>query len=177
MTVPGRVSGLVLIAFALRDYEWSRDMRRYGEQEDELFEAGDLDGLVEIDLRTWVDGPQRNPQDVDPEVRARVGVGVGVMQRDSFEILLAAGEGLSDEDKVHPPIAGRLEEIRSHARSVGKPGRSRHPPNRGTHRRSDPGRGRGDSGGGRASAQLGSPAASRRHHRRFPPFSKPLKQK
>lgn len=107
VTAPERVSGLVLIASALRDYEWSEDIRRYGEKEDELFERAALDELVEINLRTWVDGPEREPHQVEPEVRSRV----GVMQRDSFEILLAAGDGLSDEDEFNPPVAERLEEI------------------------------------------------------------------
>lgn len=107
VTAPERVAGLVLLASALRDHDWSEDIRRYGDREDELFEAGKLDELVEINLRTWVDGPQRAPHEVDSDVRARV----GAMQRDSFEILLGAGDDLSDEDELHPPISERLGEI------------------------------------------------------------------
>ena len=107
VTAPDRVSGLVLIAAVLRGHEWSADMRRYEEEEDDLFERADLDELVEINLRTWVDGPQRSPDEVDPTMRALV----GAMQRDSFEILLATGDGLSDEDEIHPPAAERLGEI------------------------------------------------------------------
>ena len=107
VTAPDRVSGLVLIASALRDYEWSEDIRRYGEKEDELFESAALDELVELNLRTWVDGPQRDPHEVDSDVRARV----DVMLRDSFEVLLAAGDGLSDENEIRPPVAERLGEI------------------------------------------------------------------
>jgi 3-oxoadipate enol-lactonase len=107
VTSPERVSGLVLIASAMRDYEWSEEIRRYGDREDELFEAGELDELVEINLRTWVDGPQREPHEVDPAVRGRV----AVMQRDSFEILLAAGDDLSDEDEINPPVAEGLSEV------------------------------------------------------------------
>ena len=44
---------------------------RWGEEEAAL-EAGDLDSAVEVNLRTWVDGPRREPEDVDPAVRARV---------------------------------------------------------------------------------------------------------
>jgi 3-oxoadipate enol-lactonase len=107
VTSPDRVSGLVLIASALSDHEWSEDIHRYGEKEDELFEAGELDELVEINLRTWVDGPHRKPHEVDPEVRGRV----AVMQRESFEILLAAGEVLSDEGEINPPVARELSDI------------------------------------------------------------------
>ena len=46
-----------------------------------MLQAGDLDAAVEVSLRTWVDGPRREAEDVDPEVRARV----AEMQRRMFE--------------------------------------------------------------------------------------------
>ena len=38
----------------------------------ELYEAGDIAGAVEYELRMWVDGPDRGPDAVDPEMRERV---------------------------------------------------------------------------------------------------------
>ena len=51
-------------------------------EEEAALEAGDLAEAVEVNLRIWVDGPRREPEDVDPAVRARV----GEMQLRAFEL-------------------------------------------------------------------------------------------
>jgi pimeloyl-ACP methyl ester carboxylesterase len=83
---PERVSALVLIAPGLRDYDWSEEVTRFGEEEEAAVDRGDLDAAVELNLRLWVDGPRRGPGAVDPAVRAFV----GEMQRDAFRVQLAA---------------------------------------------------------------------------------------
>src|SRR3954468_7875090 len=70
---PERVAALVLVGSGLPGHEWSDEMKAAWGEEEAAFEAGDLDKAVEISLRTWVDGPRREPGDVDSEVRARVG--------------------------------------------------------------------------------------------------------
>ena len=102
---PGRVRGLVLAAPAVGGLPWSEDVQRFGEQEDALLEAGDLDGAVELNLRMWVDGPHRGPDAVDPAVRAKV----GEMQRRAFEVQLAAEPG--EHARPEPPAVERLEEV------------------------------------------------------------------
>jgi 3-oxoadipate enol-lactonase len=102
---PDRVRGLVLAAPAIGGLDWSEEIQRFGEEEDSLLEAGDVEGAVELNLRTWVDGPQRGPDDVDPEVRAKV----GEMQRRAFEVQLAAEPGRLR--RLEPPAAERLHEI------------------------------------------------------------------
>jgi len=92
IAAPERVSALVLVAPGLGGWDWSAEMRRFDELEDEALEAGDLDRAVELNLALWVDGPHRGPGAVDPATRARV----GEMQRLALEIQLAA-------DKADPP--------------------------------------------------------------------------
>jgi pimeloyl-ACP methyl ester carboxylesterase len=111
---PERVTGLVLAAPAIGGLEWSDDVRRFGEREDELLDAGDLDGAVELNLRTWVDGPRRGPDAVDPAVRAKV----GEMQRRAFEIQVAAyaaADQPGPQHRLHPPAIERLEDVRAPA--------------------------------------------------------------
>jgi pimeloyl-ACP methyl ester carboxylesterase len=70
---------------------------------DELHAAGDLEGLNELDLRTWVDGPRRSPDDVDPGVRATV--------REMNAALLARPDDGSRLIRLDPPACDRLGEI------------------------------------------------------------------
>jgi pimeloyl-ACP methyl ester carboxylesterase len=89
---PELVSALVLVAPGLPGHEWSQEMRDAWAEEETAFEAGDLDAAVEASLRTWVDGPRRRPEDVDPQVRARV----GEMQRRAYELAV----GVEDEEEL-----------------------------------------------------------------------------
>ena len=77
---PGRVSSLVLLCSALRGVEPTPDAAAYGEEEDRLLEAGDVDGAVALNVRTWL-GP-----DADDKTRDRV----AQMQRHAFEVQLEA---------------------------------------------------------------------------------------
>ncbi len=108
VAAPGRVSALVLVAPGLGGWDWSQDVRRFGEQEDEALDAGDLDRAVELNLALWVDGPRRGPGAVDPAMRARV----GEMQRLAFEIQLAA-----DAQDPPPGPEARPEGSRSDIRA------------------------------------------------------------
>jgi 3-oxoadipate enol-lactonase len=100
---PDLVRALVLVAPGLPGHEWSQGLRDAWVEEEEAFDAGDLDRAVEVSLRTWVDGPGRPPGDVDPEVRRRV----GEMQRDAFELQ----RDWIDEEPLVPDVAERLAEI------------------------------------------------------------------
>jgi pimeloyl-ACP methyl ester carboxylesterase len=101
-----RVVGLVLAAPGLRGWDWSEEFQEYGRQEEELFEAGDVDGVVELNLRMWVEGPTRGPGDVDPGLRARV----AEMQRLAVEHDLAAPDA-GPERELQPPARKRLGEV------------------------------------------------------------------
>ncbi len=103
---PELVSSLVLVASALNDHEFSAEMQSFDRAEHEALERGDLDAAVELNLRMWVDGPHRDPGEVDPELRRRV----GEMQRRAFELQLEASETARDE-LLSPDLGRRLGEI------------------------------------------------------------------
>jgi 3-oxoadipate enol-lactonase len=103
---PDLVSALVLVAPGLPGHAWSQQVRSSWEEEEAAYEARDADRAVEVNLRMWVDGPGRRPEDVDPELRARV----GEMQRQAFELQLEAGED-AEEELLVPDLAERVGEI------------------------------------------------------------------
>jgi 3-oxoadipate enol-lactonase len=100
---PDLVRALVLVAPGLPGHEWSDALRAEWAREEAALEAGDLDTAVEVSLRTWVDGPDRDPADVDPGVRARV----AEMQRDAYELQ----RDWVDEEPLVPDLAERLGEV------------------------------------------------------------------
>jgi 3-oxoadipate enol-lactonase len=103
---PDLVSALVLVAPGLRGHEFSEETQAGWAQEEAAFERGDLDEVVEVNLRMWVDGPSRSPEDVDPDVRRRV----GEMQMRACELWREAGED-SEQEPLVPDWADRLAEI------------------------------------------------------------------
>lgn len=105
---PELVRGLVLVAPGLLGHEWSDEVRAGWGEEEAALEAGDLDAAVEVNLRMWVDGPGRRPEDVDASVRERV----GEMQRRAFELQLPFEE-TAEEEALVPDLAERLAEIRA----------------------------------------------------------------
>jgi 3-oxoadipate enol-lactonase len=107
---PGRTSALVLVDAALSGYEGSAFLDRFDEEEEALLDDGKLDEAVGLNLRTWLDGPERDAAPVTPELRARV----AEMQRSSFETLVRAYEGSPKPGPVgwaEPPAAVRLGEV------------------------------------------------------------------
>lgn len=83
------------------------ELRPIWAAEIQALDDGDLDAAVELNLRAWVDGPARTPDDVDPEVRAFV----GRMQREAFE-LPEWDPDASPEHELTPPAAARFAELR-----------------------------------------------------------------
>ncbi|MDX6552277.1 MAG: 3-oxoadipate enol-lactonase [Gaiellales bacterium] len=102
---PDLVSALVLVAPGLPGHDWSDEMRAYDAAEEQAIEAGDLDAAVELNVRYWVVGSGRAPDDVDPAVRDRV----REMQRRAFELQLAAPG--ADEELLVGDLAARVGEI------------------------------------------------------------------
>ena len=103
---PERVDRLALVAAGLADWDWADDVKRFGEEEEEAYESGDLDRAVELNLKLWVDGPRRGPDAVDPAMRAFV----GGMQRRAFEIPLPDPQPTS-APPLDPPARERLADI------------------------------------------------------------------
>ena len=101
---PRMVKALVLVASAVGGFAFS------GEQPIELLEleeaesAGDIERVNELELRIWVDGHARTPEQVDGSVRERV--------REMNLIALKTPTDLGTELQLEPPAAERLAEIR-----------------------------------------------------------------
>lgn len=107
---PSVATALVLVGSGLDDHEWSPDVERFGEAEEELLERGDIDGAVELNVDLWVAGPGRTLAEVDPGVVERV----REMQRTAFETQVSAygeepppGPG----EALDPPAGSRLGDI------------------------------------------------------------------
>jgi 3-oxoadipate enol-lactonase len=73
---PSRVSALLLLCTAVGGFERGPQLRAFGEREDALLEAGDLDGAAELNAVQWL-GPE-----ADQETHAAV----RMMQRHVFDV-------------------------------------------------------------------------------------------
>ncbi len=102
VAAPERVSALVVVG-ARTGVHPTEVLRRGWEQVDELYEAGDVAGAVELELRMWVDGPNRSPDAVAAAVREKVRLmNAALFARDDTE---------GEEIRLEPPAAGRLGEL------------------------------------------------------------------
>jgi 3-oxoadipate enol-lactonase len=83
------VVGLVLLAAALPDHDWSAEVESYGAEEERLFEAGDIDGATELNVAFWAG-------------RAEPGVqrAVREMQRRAFELQLGSAAEAVEPDRI-----------------------------------------------------------------------------
>jgi pimeloyl-ACP methyl ester carboxylesterase len=104
---PDLVERLVLVGVGLPGHAWSDTVRTYGEDEDAAVARGDLEAVVEANLRMWVDGPNRRADEVDPRVRGFV----GEMQRRALELQAPVWEVVQEELLV-PDVGTRYVELR-----------------------------------------------------------------
>jgi pimeloyl-ACP methyl ester carboxylesterase len=58
-TFPLRVKAVALLAAPIAGWDWSADVRTYGDAEEAALEAGDLDDAVWLNMDMWVRGPVR----------------------------------------------------------------------------------------------------------------------
>ena len=104
LAYPAMVSALVLVCPSVSGAQPSEEVRRFGAEEDALLERGDLAAAAELNVRMWVDGPRRAPEQVDRSVRDRV----REMQHLAFTIPMP--EALEPVD-LEPPAIERLAEV------------------------------------------------------------------
>jgi 3-oxoadipate enol-lactonase len=103
LTHPDRVDGLIVAASAASGHQWSNlALEKWGEI-DEVMERGDKEKGLELELRMWVDGPTRKPDQVDAAVRAKV----AEMLAPTYDI----EQGIAKEKGIDPPAMQRLAEI------------------------------------------------------------------
>ncbi|MGG5258904.1 alpha/beta fold hydrolase [Phycicoccus avicenniae] len=81
------------------------DLAAFADAERAALAAGDLDAAAEVNVDTWVVGPSRRAEDVDPVVREAV----RSMQRHAFEVGAAFDD--VEEDELDPPVLDRLTEV------------------------------------------------------------------
>ena len=118
-----------------RPTTWSRtdDLRALWAEENKLLEAGDVDGATDLNVRRWI-GP-----DADDDARELL----RTMQKRAFDVQLAAGDDLENEEYAVEPgkitCAGETDHRRTRLqvlhRQRGLPGRE--PPPRHTRSASD----------------------------------------
>ena len=101
---PELVSALVVAGSRPSGHPASAELRDAFAAVDAAFEAGDVDGAVELELRMWVDGPRRTPDQVDPTVRERL--------REMDAALFAAPDE-GEPEALDPPAVDRLGEVRA----------------------------------------------------------------
>ena len=102
---PDLVAGLVMVGSGHPGQVWSEETERYGSREEDLAAAGDVDAIVELNLRFWVDGPTRSHEEVDQAMRAFV----GDMQR--AELVMQLAEPDVEGGALVPEPAEHLAEI------------------------------------------------------------------
>jgi pimeloyl-ACP methyl ester carboxylesterase len=105
LAYPQHIRRLVLGAPSIGGEGSSPAIDAFAEQEEAFLDAGDLDAASDLNVRFWVDGPQRTPDHVSAAVRDLV----RAMQRDAFGVPIPDGarfEGLK------PPAVDRLQELR-----------------------------------------------------------------
>src|SRR3954463_11242092 len=73
---PARVSALLLLCTAVGGFERGPELRAFGEREDALLEAGDLDGAAELNAVQWL----------GPEADQQTHAAVRMMQRHVFDV-------------------------------------------------------------------------------------------
>ena len=106
LDAPARVAALVLVGSGLGGYPLSSALDAAEESIEAALTAGDLDRAAEVDLRAWVDGPRRAPEQVNPSVRARA----HAMARHVYEVALASSVQPRPL-RLQPPAVERLGEI------------------------------------------------------------------
>jgi len=101
------VSALVLVGAATPEaLAAAPEMQDYTRELMNAIGKRDLEAAVEVNMRAWVDGPHRTPEQVDPALRAKI----AQMQRDAFLSTREVAAGWREEFLVSD-LADRLSEI------------------------------------------------------------------
>jgi pimeloyl-ACP methyl ester carboxylesterase len=106
LAYPARVTALILAVPSVGGDTPSARIREFWNAEEAALARGDLGAATELNLRLWVDGPQRRPDQVDPGVRARV----HDMQLQAFQIPVP-----DDAQEIGPatPAIERLDQVQA----------------------------------------------------------------
>lgn len=104
LAVPELVDRLVLVAPGLAGWDWSAGLRAAWDEEEAAWERGDLHEVAWVNVRTWLDGPSREPDAVAPGLRQAV----FEMQRHALDL----DNDAAVVEPMDPPARERLAEVR-----------------------------------------------------------------
>lgn len=104
LAYPEKVASLALVAPSAGGHKEPSEVQQFGEEEEALLEKGDLEGATELNLRMWVDGPRRSPQQVDLAVRERV-------HEMQYHALTIPVPEMAEDVPLTPPAITRLAEL------------------------------------------------------------------
>ncbi|HEX6292195.1 MAG TPA: alpha/beta hydrolase [Herpetosiphonaceae bacterium] len=102
---PEMAQGLILVGAGLSGNPAAGEPPRQWEEVVSSFEQGELERTAELEVQIWVDGPQRTPDQVTPQVRDLVReMNLIALKNDSLK--------LGSEQQPERPAIERLDEIR-----------------------------------------------------------------
>lgn len=105
LTHPKFVTALILVSPALDGYKFkSPEMLNFFAKEDEMLESGDLISATDLNIKMWVDGPQRGAEEVDQKVREQV-------REMQMNIFSHPEVDSAEEIDLLPPAINRLNEV------------------------------------------------------------------
>jgi pimeloyl-ACP methyl ester carboxylesterase len=105
---PERVDGLVLVSAVPSGFEMQGEPPPNVVEMIAAMQRGDLERVSELQVRLWVDGPFRGPEEVDPEVRRRA----AEMNWTPVQNGTWSKVDTQPVDLLDPPAIGRLGEVR-----------------------------------------------------------------
>jgi pimeloyl-ACP methyl ester carboxylesterase len=103
---PERIRALVLVGSAVSGAESEEPPPKEWEELVGADEAGDLERVSELEVRIWVDGPYRDPEELDPALR-------DLVREMNLIALQSEASGLGEDRPADPPAAERLDEIQA----------------------------------------------------------------
>ena len=103
---PERVGNLVLVGSAVGGFDPDFGPPKEWDDLVAADEAGDLGLVSELEVRMWVDGPGRSPEDVEASVR-------DLVREMNLIALQNEATGLGDEWEPEPPAADRLPDVQA----------------------------------------------------------------
>lgn len=109
LSAPDRVSALVAVVATPSGWEPTAALAAMFERVEAAYEREGLEGVNEVELGIWVDGPGREPGAVDPAVREQV----AHMNRNALvrEETRERGGADIEPDVLDPPAIERLGEV------------------------------------------------------------------
>lgn len=105
---PDNVAALVLVNGTPSGFQMHGEPPRYLMEMIEAAQQGDVDRVSELQIRIWVDGDQREPEDVNPAVREKAAKMNAIpVKRNTYAIADA-----NPSNPIDPPAVTRLGDVR-----------------------------------------------------------------